>query len=312
MVGAFWKVLMNDVLSINNYDAHPDTAKLKPWDDVMSTGTSYSIENYDTNIWDIIKSDKVNIYIGEIDHLSPGKVHLSDGTALESDALLAHTGWKQAPNITFLPLGIEKDLAIPAASTNSSSEIIPSNQQSALDQADAAIVRQFPILAQGPAKPLPASSQPGLQSNDSFMLYHFLVPASERFLKSRDIAFVGFASCFSNAITAHIQGLWVSAYFNGQLTRDPSAALGDKDATEIVQQEAVLHNRFGKWRYPADWGTSRAPSFIFDAVPYFDLLLQDLGLAWRRKGGFWKEICSPYKPGDYDTVNGEWQAQHQV
>lgn len=279
----------------------------------MSTATSYSIENYDTNIWDIIKSDKVNIYIGEIDHLSPGKVHLADGTALESDALLAHTGWIQTPNITFLPLGIEKDLSIPSISTNNSSELIPSDQQSALDQADAAIVRQFPILAQGPANPLPASSQPGLQGkNGSFMLHHFIVPSTERFLKSRDIAFVGFASCFSNAITAHLQGLWVSAYFNGQLTRDPSAAVGDEKALEIVRREAVLHNRFGKWRYPADWGTSRAPSFIFDAVPYLDLLLRDLDLAWRRKGWFWREISSPYKPGDYRTVNEEWQAKHRV
>jgi hypothetical protein len=56
-----------------------------------------------------------------------------------------------------------------------------------------------------------------------------------------------------------------------------------------------------------DWG-SRAPTFIFDAVPYLDMLLRDLGLQTRRKGGVLAELFSPYGPEDYRGVNEEWAA----
>jgi hypothetical protein len=134
------------------------------------------------------------------------------------------------------------------------------------------------------------------------MLHRFTAPVSPRFLRARDTVFVGMVGNFSTAITAHIQGLWSAAYMTGRLTRDPGAS----PAAELLY-ETALHNRFGRWRYPVDWGM-RAPSFIFDAVPYLDMLLQDLGLQSHRKGGRWAEMWSPYKPGDYRTVNEEWEA----
>jgi hypothetical protein len=33
IVDSFWSILGGDVLRLNQYDAHPDTAKLKPWID---------------------------------------------------------------------------------------------------------------------------------------------------------------------------------------------------------------------------------------------------------------------------------------
>lgn len=70
IVNSFWKVLGGDVISLNGYDSHPKTAKLKPWTSAMFTGSSFSIMNYDTNFMDIVKSDLVNVYVSEIDHLS--------------------------------------------------------------------------------------------------------------------------------------------------------------------------------------------------------------------------------------------------
>lgn len=139
------------------------------------------------------------------------------------------------------------------------------------------------------------------------MLYRFMVPASERFLKTRDIAFTGVLSNFSNPINAHVCGLWISAYFNGQLNNDPGAAVGDEEALARVQYETVLHNRFGKWRYPTDWGSSRPPSFIFDAVPYLDMIQRDLGVKHLRKGSWLAEMWSPYLPPDFRTINEEWE-----
>ncbi|KAI8692453.1 hypothetical protein NCS56_00002100 [Fusarium sp. Ph1] len=131
IVNGFWSILDGDVMALNKYDSHPNTAKLKPWIEAMFTGTSFSILNYDTDFLELVKGDMVNIHIGEIDHLSPGKVHLSDGTEFESDALLANTGWKHIPPMKFLPEGIEKELGLPHAPAEGAPEEDLANQGNA-------------------------------------------------------------------------------------------------------------------------------------------------------------------------------------
>ncbi|KAH7324221.1 hypothetical protein B0I35DRAFT_158238 [Stachybotrys elegans] len=319
VVNGFWSVLGQDVLSRYHFDSHPNLAKLKPWTTAMLTGPSYSILNYKTDMLELLKSDLITIHIGEIDHLSPGMVHLADGTQFESTALLSHTGWKHVPLVKFLPEGIEKELGIPHSPLDHSDDADLGSNEALLQKADEEILRSFPMLKNQPnwnPNFVPLTEQKGIDSDDPhaptkpitpWMLYHFIVPSSERFLKTRDIAFTGAVSTFSNPIASHLIGLWISAYFNGQLAVNPSAAVGDKEALAKIQYETVLQNRFGKWRYPTDWGTTKPPAFIFDAVPYLDQLLHDLGLQSHRKPGWLSEMWSPYLPKDYRTVNEEWQ-----
>ncbi|KAK3385718.1 hypothetical protein B0H63DRAFT_186939 [Podospora didyma] len=324
IVNSFWKTLGSDVISINGYDSHPETAKLKPWTSAMFTGTSFSILNYDIDFFDLVKQrDSIKIHIGEIDHLSPGKVHLVDGTEFESDVFIAHTGWKHVPPMKFLPEGIEKELGLPHALTANAPPEDLANQQALLEKADKEILQRFPRLKDQPVwnkNYVPLTDTKAIDSKDEvtpcapltpYMLHHFIVPPSERFLRTRDVAFVGMVSSFSNIINAHIQGLWISAYFSGKLAIDPAAAVGDKTAMDELRYQTVLYNRFGKWRYPTDWG-SKAPNFIFDAVPYLDLLMKDLGLEVYRKGGkgFMAEVYDPYGPEDYRDVNAEWEAKY--
>lgn len=322
VVNSFWGILSGDVVSLNGYDSHPETAKLKPWTNAMFTGPSFSILNYETDFFDLVKSDKVTIHISDINHLSPGKVHLSNGTEFESDVLVANTGWKHAPPMKFLPEGIDVELGLPHSTLSDAPATDLANQQDLLKRADEEILKRFPRLKDQPIwnkNYVPLTEQEGMSSDDAaapgkamtpYMLYHFMVPASERFLRNRDIAFIGIISNFSNVLTAHLQGLWISAYFSGLLANDPSTAIGDEDSMLKLRYETVLHNRFGSWRYPTDWG-NKAPSFIFDAVPYLDLLQRDLGLDPYRKGtGFMAEILDPYGPEDYRNVNEEWREKY--
>ncbi|KAK3648628.1 hypothetical protein LTR22_013262 [Elasticomyces elasticus] len=83
IVDTFWSILGNDVMTLMKFDAHPETAKLKPRTLPMFTGDSFSILNYNTDFMELVKSEKVQIHIAEFDHLSPGKVHLSDGVEFE-------------------------------------------------------------------------------------------------------------------------------------------------------------------------------------------------------------------------------------
>ncbi|KAJ6442374.1 flavin-binding monooxygenase-like family protein [Purpureocillium lavendulum] len=322
IVDCFWKILGNDVIQRNDYDSHPKTAKLKPWTSAMFTGPSFSILNYETDFFDLVKDDNVDIHIGEIDHLSPGTVHLSDGTSFKSDAILAHTGWKQVPPLKFLPEGIAAELGVPHLQQESFTAATDdlANQHDVQAQVDTEILTRFPRLRKQEVwnkDYVPLAEQKGLVVNPEdattpyngltpFMLYHFIVPPSPRFLRPRDIAFVGIVGNFSNTLTAHIQGLWVSAYFSGLLKNDPGAAASDEAALGRVRYETALHNRFGKWRYPVDWG-NKAPCFIFDAVPYLDLLQRDLGLDPHRKAGFLSEMLSPYGADDYRNINDEWR-----
>jgi hypothetical protein len=311
-------------MTLNKFDSHPETAKLKPWLPAMFVGTSFSLLNYDNDFFQLVKDGKIRVHVSEITHLSPGKVHLSDGVQLPADVFLANTGWKHVPPVKFFPEGIEKELGIPhfpssTVATTSAEDL--GSQPNLLNQADQQILQRFPRLKNQPTwnkSFMPLLSQKGIDSSDAvtpstpltpFMLHRFTVPSSPRFLRTRDVAFVGFVSNFSNILTAHLQGLWVGAYFARKLSPDAERTLDTEQGDgEQLRRETVLHNRFGRWRYPVDWGSSRAPSFIFDAVPFMDLLQRDLGLDPHRKKGALAEAFSPYGPEDYRGVNDEWEA----
>ncbi|KAL2163468.1 hypothetical protein VTH06DRAFT_5526 [Thermothelomyces fergusii] len=334
IVDAFWRILGGDVMSLNGFDAHPETAKLKPWLEPMFVGSSFSILNYETDFFQLVRDGKIRVHISEISRLSPGKVHLADGVRLAADVLLVNTGWKQVPPLRFLPEGIERELGLPhlpdgdghghgdggGGATGDDLACRPG----ALEQADAQILARFPRLRREPVwnrAYRPLTEQAGVRTAEAvtpctplapFVLHRFMVPPSGRLLRARDVAFVGMVANFSTAITAHLQGLWVGAYFRGALPLGGGGGGESGDHLEALRREALLHNRFGRWRYPVDWGSSRAPSFIFDAVPYFDLLLRDLGLEAHRKGGLLAEVLSPYGPEDYQTVNEEWAKKVQA
>jgi hypothetical protein len=51
---------------------------------------------------------------------------------------------------------------------------------------------------------------------------------------------------------------------------------------------------------------------VFDAVPYMDMLLKDVGLRSHRKSGRIAEWTEPYGPEDYKGLIGEWAGKHGV
>jgi hypothetical protein len=315
---AFWHILSSDVLGLCNFDKHPETAKLKPWTEAFYTGTSFSILNYETDILELVRQGKIRVHIADISHLSRRRVHLADEhhTVLSADALLCVTGWKHVPPVTFLPQGIDRELGVPHLASTAADDL--ASQATMMDKADAEITSRFPRLHEVPAfnqNYVPLEKQRGVRVAETdaalprltpYMLYRFITPASPRFLHTRDIAFCGFSTNFSNVITAHIQGLWISAFFDGKLARDPGAAT---DSIEHIQYQTVLHNRMGKWRFPTDHG-SRYPDFIFEAVSYLDMLLTDLGLRVHRKKGWFSEMTEPYGPEDYRNLNAEWEERY--
>ncbi|KAL2128956.1 hypothetical protein VTI74DRAFT_8410 [Chaetomium olivicolor] len=329
ITNAFWYILGNDVHTLNKYDSHPETKKLKPWSQAMFVASSFSILNYPTDIFELVRNGTIRVHIADITSLSPRTVHLSDGTQLTTNLLCCVTGWKHVPPLKFLPEGIEMEIGLPH--TPSEDSLFTAD---AVAQADDEILSRFPRLKDQPVqnknmKPLTATE--GVTTTDElnptnvdltpWTLYRFIAPPSARLLQTRDIAFAGALLNFSTCMVAHAQALWITAYLTDQLPASvlppagPSSTITSnevdrKTGTETksideIRRETLLHARFGKWRYPAGHG-HQFPDFVFDAQPYVDLLVSDLGLKVHRKGGWWREMTEPYGPGDYRDLVGEW------
>lgn len=303
LVDSFWKILANDVITLNGYDKHPETKKLKPWTPAFWVASSLSILNYPTDFFQYVRDGTIRVHVADITHLSPHTVHLSNGESLPTDALICSTGWKHNPTIKLSP-GLHEQLGLPYSSTEPEDILV--------SQADNEILARFPRLANQPVinehyKPLIGSDNIATL-NRPYRLYRFMVPPA--YINDRSIAYCGMIMSIHTTTSAQAQALWLTAYFSNRLLSDRQTGKPNPKpfAADAVRWETVLHSRFGKWRYPAGYG-SRYPDFVFDAVPYMDMLLRDVGLPWLRKKGRWAEWFEPYGPRDYRGLVDEWRIE---
>ncbi|KAI6781161.1 Flavin monooxygenase-like protein [Emericellopsis cladophorae] len=280
----FWKTLGDDVTTAVGYDEHPEMKKLKPWNSAFWIGSGLSIHNYNTSLWDLVRSGQVKVHVGQIDHIEPKTVVLADGTRLAADAMVCSTGWKKESTIQFQGL---KDNSFGLDCT-------PGQLRALNDKADKDVLTQFPRLADQPTlKFTPKAGEP-------LRYYRFMVPSGHVF--KRNIAFSGAVSTVSTSTCATIQGHWIAAYLANQLDRAPTTQ------AEITE-EIMLHTQWGKWRFPCGYGAN-LPDFVFEGLPYVDMLLRDLGLNSHRKGSWWRELTSPYLPRDFRGLVEEWKHMH--
>lgn len=252
-------VLGSDATSLMEFDKHPETKKLNPWHSVFWIGSGLSICNFPTDFFEYIRNGQVRVHIADITHLSEKTVHLSTGVSINVDILFCATGWKSRPSINFVSSEHHTKSGAPYCSAES---------DALLTKAGSIILNTFPRLRDQPN--VPKSTRSGTGNDTSaqpFQLYRFIAPPST--LAKRNIAFGGMISTISTPICGQAQALWISAYFDGKLDRLPTS----NRALWIT----ALHSRFGRWRYPCGYG-ARLPDFVFDAVPYLDMLLKDVGL----------------------------------
>lgn len=203
---------------------------------------------------------------------------------------MAITGWQLTPTIKYKPDGIDAALGVPSQSYSEKEIALWSD----LDQkADKEILRQFPRLANPPKRQLPFT-----QPITPFRMYRGIAPPGLTTRGDRSLALLKMVHCTSNMVLAETQALWTYAYLSDKLEIDE----GD------VYWQTALSSRFGKLRYP--WGFSQwYPEFVYDAVPYADMLLTDLGLRRHRKPTWFKKRFEGYTIHDYKGINQEWIAK---
>lgn len=293
LVDAFHGKVQHSAEEINGYDCHPETAKLKPWDDIFFIGTNRGLLNYGLDFFEFVRNGQIRVHVADIERLSEGRVHLSNDNTLSADVLICGTGWKDTPQLNFIT---KKELGLPG-------HVAPSFEQYML-KADSEIFQRFPKLQQQP-QPRHAketTDNKALVKPEPYRLYRFMVPPA--LIESRTLAFAGAYRSPATTLLAQAQALWITAFFDERL---PSLTNLDSANTERIMYETVLHTQFGKWRYSRGFG-ARFPDMFFDSLPYLDLMLKDIGIENQRKKSWWAERFTPYMPGDYVGIVDEYRA----
>ncbi|KAL4778778.1 hypothetical protein BJX76DRAFT_365950 [Aspergillus varians] len=288
LVNQFWEKIRSDVIETNGYRREEALKHLEP-DESLFWSARVGVLNYASDIHEYLRTGQVTITKRDISHLSaPGTVHFADETTLQTDALIAITGWNLAPTIKYKPDGLDAHLGLPSRTLTPEQESLWEKLDS---MADTSIMTQFPTLAHPPKTTIPYK-----QSVTPFRLYRGISPPSLTSESDPSLACMKMVHSTSNMIIAETQALWIYAYMNGKLDID----------REAVYRETALASRFGKHRYPCGF-SAWYPEFVYDAIPYADLLLKDLGLKGWRKPSMLREVFEGYTIHDYRGLNREWR-----
>ncbi|EXJ79516.1 hypothetical protein A1O3_07795 [Capronia epimyces CBS 606.96] len=336
----FWASLDRHVQKTNGYREDARVGMLQPWTSTFWMGNSLSIHNYETNWFDLVKSDQIAAQHADVVSLTETTVHLSNGEILEADTIVCCTGWMSLPSIKFSPPWVASKIGLPGGSVKNGQH--DSERQTGLDglqkQVDELEDKQGPgtnnsslvanvrkhIMESVPelkSKPFrfrhelvvkgeqvvekgnPRDIGHSVQEDNApYRLYRFIVPPHEEFLRMRNLAFIGEHLSIHAVMLAQAQALWITAYFQGKLP-----AL-DADS---VRYETYLHTEYERIRRPKEAGGSggRFPDLVFDSLPYVDLLLEDLGLQTMRKRSWWRNMFVPYNLHDYQGLVKEFLGQ---
>lgn len=247
------------------------------------------IHNYTTkdgSIHEYVKSGQVKITKDDITALAPnGTINLAGGGQISTDCLIQTTGWSLLPSVKYSPAGIEGKIGVPH---------IPKDETevrfwSDLDQrAEQEILCRFPALRNPPKKVLPYK-----YDETPLRMYRGIAPPGLTVEGDNSIAFIKMVHSTSNFLIAEVQSLWAFAYLQNKLPID----------RDRVFWSTALNSRYGKVRYPCGF----PHEFIWDVVPYADMLLTDLGLRRWRKNTWTSEIFDGYVVQDYKGINREWK-----
>jgi hypothetical protein len=290
LLRGFFGIINHGAITDGKYHDHPETKKLIPRGSIVWAGTSVGIFNHPSDFFSLFHQGFVHVHLADIASLSDTSVYLSNGTAIDAEALIYATGWSHAFPVPILPASLAPKLALAPAP--------PSDP--AIRAADAEILRRFPELVDQP--PSGPSADRDRANEPNYTAYRSAVPSA--FLKSRNLAYCGVAAIgLRGFLIAEMQALWITAFLDGRLSVELP---GEEEAA----RQALLESRFFRWRSANGLGAKSA-DMVFELVPFIDTLCRDLGLETRRKGG-WREIFESYGVADYKNVVWEWMGKEKL
>lgn len=271
------------------------TALLIPWTSAYWMGTSLGTLNYPTDWHQQVREGRVVVHHAEVVSLSPTDVELTDGLIKHVNAIVCCTGWRSISPIQFQPATLELGLtSLPKEA---------GDEETLARDARAYILQQRPFLASPPRTMLSSNITTGPDSTPC-RLYRYMIPPTKHFITSRNLAFFAADNPLAFTTAADIQTLWITAFFSNKLSHLQQLRLD----VDRVHRDTMLLTEYERLRRPKIAGGvgERYGEFVFDRLPYLDLLVRDLGLEWRRKDTLWKEWFKPYGVAEYKGLVEEW------
>lgn len=301
VTAAFWNVLGEDVVTLNKLDGHPETKKLRPWRGGFEVGNCLGIHNYPTSFFDLVREGRIKVVIDEVGQCSKGReVLLKSGNSISVDAVVCATGWQIGNALEFKPKSLEASLGMPFRGSDT--------QHTALiKQSEDLLYSKYPFLKDRDTSrefhpdPSLRYTQTSTGERQPYRLHRFIVPPST--LQDRSIVFNGALHTLGTFPCAYIQSLWITAYLDGSL------------ALPVASEEQILAETYRNTQYFVIRGAlglgATLPDMVFDTLPYFDLLLRDLGLEGKRKGRVLglRECVRSYGPEDWRGLVDEWEVR---
>lgn len=276
------------------------TKILKPDQSLLWHGTQASSLNYDQDFYQLVRDSQVSIIRGNITRLDIDSIILEkrsgeadsvklDHQSIKADAIVCAIGYDYSASVCLEPSFKRIFWGCPV---DSSEDSIHPNLDTRAGQE---LLSRFPILHDAP------SQLERLPRKTPWRLWRFIAPPSQVATgKRRNLAFLNAITSYQTTIKAELTSLWTYAYLFDRLqVKTPTE--------EEASYEAALWSRWGKLRAPYGM-QGKLADFLYDAMPYYDLLLNDLGLnSWRKGWGWFGEVFGRcYEVKDYENVKAEW------
>ncbi|EXJ87254.1 hypothetical protein A1O3_04213 [Capronia epimyces CBS 606.96] len=311
LVDMLWFILSHVVLK--SLQILPDDllSNLQPSCGIQWQASSTGTLNYPGgDFYRRVKRANVSIHRQDITSSTEHGLQLGDGTEVRTDAIIHVTGWRWTCPFDLVGINtLEHGIPTVAGDSHDTTQWHLRSQEMRQH-----MTSRFPYLMKAPQPPSSsqASSRPSLgrgPESTPWCLYRCIAPPCQVRTEGsgsgsghRDLVFVGFFNTFPKVLLSEIQALWAVAYLQGRI----GWAVGDEPSQVQIAHEAQMWSCWAALRYPFGHA-SKYPDTAFDIIPYFDVLLKDLGLETKRKQGWLKELCSPYGVSDYRGIIEEFQ-----
>lgn len=292
ITAGFWYILGEDAISISGLDSHPETKKMRPWRGAFEVGCALSIHNYPSDIYDLVREGKIKIVFDEVVALEgASQVRTRNQDLLNADAVIYATGWEVGGSLDFEPASLATELGMPTRAPVDTDESTLIKKTEDYLHARYTFLRDRDTSRTGHYDQSLRYVQDEDMMQQPYRLHRFIAPLS--FLNDRTVAFSGALYCIGTFPCAYLQSLWITAYFDNVLPTPfgPPATL--REETYRYTQYCALSGAMSHGRV--------FPDLVFDSLPYFDQLLQDLGFSRKRKGerSLFKDAMTSYGPEDY-------------
>ncbi|KAF3055374.1 Uncharacterized protein CFAM422_013152 [Trichoderma lentiforme] len=206
-------------------------------------------------------------------------LHLSNGKTISCQALVFGTGWT-SEDILFDPvLGLSLGLPKPVVLED---DVSTEYWQELHTRADADILSLLPILKDSPGRKTADVLTP-------YRLYRYMLPSSLAAADDHSLIFLGYLISIQTHILSEVSALWAICWLENLVD------LGVSKNKEDIDYEIAKVNAFSFRK-----NLSQEPSAGSGIQHFIDLLIKDMGLKPKRKGGLGiKDTFVPYRSQDY-------------